>query len=78
MEDNVASNQQSNGTRQQRRRYTAEQREAVIRDALQVGVVAAAEQHGVPQSCVSRWSSEARLGKARQGRARQGMAGLAL
>jgi putative transposase len=64
VEDNVASNQQSNGDRQQRRRYTAEQRKAVVADALQVGVVAAAEQHGVPQSCVSRWSTEARLGAA--------------
>jgi putative transposase len=60
VEVNVASNQQSNRTRQQRRRYTAEQRKAVVADALQIGVVAAAEQHGVPQSCVSRWSSEAR------------------
>jgi putative transposase len=60
VEDNVARNQRSNGARQQRRQYTAEQREAVVRDALQVGVVAAAQQHGVPQSCVSRWASEAR------------------
>jgi len=66
VEVNVASNQQSNGTRQQRKRYTAEQRKAVVADALQIGVVAAAEQHGVPQSCVSRWSSEARLAAAAQ------------
>jgi len=64
VEVNVASKQQSNGTRQRRRQYTTEQRKAVVKDALRVGVVAAAEQHGVPQSCVSRWSSEARLGKA--------------
>jgi transposase InsO family protein len=60
VEVNVAGNQQSNGTRPQRRRYTAEQRKAVVADALQIGVLAAAEQHGVPQSCVSRWSSQAR------------------
>ena len=56
----MARKQQSNGTRQRRRQYTAEEREKVVGDALLVGVVAAAHQHGVPQSCVSRWSSEAR------------------
>ncbi|MBN1609609.1 MAG: DDE-type integrase/transposase/recombinase [Polyangiaceae bacterium] len=59
----MASKQPSKGTRQQRRRYTAEQRAAVVRDARQLGVVGAAKQHGVPQSCVSRWASQARRGK---------------
>ncbi len=71
VEDNVASNQQRNGTRRQRRRYSAEQREVVVADALRVGVVAAAEQHGVPQSCVSRWSSQVRLEAARPQRVAQ-------
>jgi putative transposase len=73
VEDNVARNQQSNETRQQRRHYTTRQREAVVRDALQVGVVAAAQQHGVPQSCVSRWATEAR--RAELGRPQQQVPG---
>ena len=44
---------------------------SVVADALQVGVVAAAGQHGVPQSCVSRWSSEVRLAAARPQRVAQ-------
>ena len=42
-------------TTRKRRRYTDEQRERIVADAKQLGVSAAAERHGVPQSCVSRW-----------------------
>ena len=43
----------------QRRIYTKEQREAVVADVATDGVRAAAKKHGVPESCVSRWASEA-------------------
>jgi len=43
-----------------RRLYTASEKEAAIRDAGEMGVCAAARKHGIPQSCVSRWASEAR------------------
>jgi putative transposase len=42
-------------TTRKRRRYTDEQRETIVADAERLGVSAAAERHGVPQSCVSRW-----------------------
>lgn len=41
------------------RSYTAEQREAGLADVRAHGVVVAARQHTVPQSCVSRWASMA-------------------
>jgi len=40
-----------------RRSYTLEQREEVLATMRLMGVNAAAEKHGVPQSCVSRWAS---------------------
>ena len=43
-----------------RRQYTASEKEAAVRDAVEMGVCAAAREHGIPQSCVSRWSSDAR------------------
>jgi transposase InsO family protein len=42
-----------------RRSYTKEQREAAVADVLTLGVIEAAEKHGVPQSCVSRWAKDA-------------------
>ena len=48
-----------------RRTYTSEQRAAVVADVAGLGVIGAARKHGVPQSCVSRWSSTA--GGARDG-----------
>jgi len=42
-----------------RRQYTTREKEAAIRDAAALGVCAAARKHGIPQSCVSRWSSVA-------------------
>ena len=43
-----------------RRQYTAKEKEAATRDAAAMGVCAAARKHGIPQSCVSRWRSDAR------------------
>lgn len=43
-----------------RRRHTAEDRARVLRDVAKLGVIGAARAHGVPQSCVSRWSAAAR------------------
>lgn len=39
--------------------YTSEQRQAVLAMVRAKGVNAAAKEHGVPQSCVSRWASAA-------------------
>lgn len=39
--------------------YRSEQREAVLAAVRARGVCAAAKEHGVPQSCVSRWASAA-------------------
>ncbi|GMV20021.1 MAG: hypothetical protein AMXMBFR56_82450 [Polyangiaceae bacterium] len=39
--------------------YTSEQRQAVLAAVRAKGVNAAAKEHGVPQSCVSRWASAA-------------------
>jgi transposase len=43
----------------ERRSYTKEQREAAIADVPKLGVKAAAEKHGVPQTCVSVWAAKA-------------------
>jgi putative transposase len=43
-----------------RRQYTPAEREAIVRDVGELGVLGAAKKHGVPQSCVSRWASVAR------------------
>ena len=42
-----------------RRQYTASEKEAAVRDAGEMGVCAAAKKHGIPQSCVSRWTTDA-------------------
>jgi len=42
-----------------RRTYTDAFRAGVLADVKKLGVCAAAKQHGVPQSCASRWASEA-------------------
>jgi putative transposase len=42
-----------------RRTYTDAFRAGVLADVKKLGVCAAAKQHGVPQSCVSRWASDA-------------------
>lgn len=47
-----------------RRRYTSEQREAVLSDVRAIGVMATAKKHDVPQSCVSRWASIAGVKRA--------------
>ena len=47
-----------------RRQYTLAERQAVIRDIDEHGVLGAAKKHGVPQSCVSRWASAARTARA--------------
>src|SRR5215470_11268336 len=39
-----------------RRTYTKEQREAAVATVRTKGVCAAAQEHGVPESCVSRWA----------------------
>jgi transposase-like protein len=49
-------------TTKRRRRYTDEQRDTIVADAERLGVSAAAERHGIPQSCVSRWTSKVRRG----------------
>ena len=43
-----------------RRRYTKMEKAAAVRDAATMGVRAAARKHGISQSSVSRWASEAR------------------
>jgi putative transposase len=50
-----------------RRSYTTEQREAVVATVRRKGVCAAALEHGVPESCVSRWAKDA--GVRREGAA---------
>jgi putative transposase len=40
-----------------RNSYTSEKKEAVLATVRAKGVCAAAKEHGVPQSCVSRWAS---------------------
>jgi putative transposase len=50
--------------KQKRCQYTKAQRAAVLADVVTSGVCAAAEKHGVPQSCVSRWASAARVTRA--------------
>lgn len=42
-----------------RRSYTKEQREAALATVRKKGVCAAAVEHGVPESCVSRWAKDA-------------------
>lgn len=42
-----------------RRSYTKEQREAAVADVPALGVVAAAEKHGIPQTNVSKWAAMA-------------------
>ena len=44
-----------------RRTYTKEQRQAVLATVRAKGVCTAAREHGVPQSCVSRWAAVARV-----------------
>ena len=43
-----------------RRRYTEAEQQAVVRDAAEAGVCAAARKHAVPESCVSRWVARSR------------------
>lgn len=47
------------GSRRQRRRYSDEEKEAVVRDAGEIGVSGAAGKHGVPKSNVSQWCKRA-------------------
>lgn len=44
-----------------RRRYTAEEREAIVADAESRGQSEAARRHGVPQSTLSHWQRAAAL-----------------
>jgi len=44
---------------QLRRSYTSEQKQAVLATVRAKGVCAAAKEHGIAQSCVSRWASTA-------------------
>ncbi len=48
----------------ERRSYTEEQRKTALADVVTMGVVAAAQKLGAPQSCVSRWAKEARVRRA--------------
>jgi len=58
----------ANGSRRQRQ-YSDEEKEAVVRDAPQLGVIAAARKHGVPKSTASQWCQRARACEgASQGR----------
>jgi len=43
-----------------RRQYTPAEREAIVGEVGELGILGAAKKHGVPQSCVSRWASTAR------------------
>jgi transposase InsO family protein len=45
--------------RRKRRSYTSEQRQAVLATVRERGVIAAAREHGIPQSCVSTWAAKA-------------------
>jgi transposase-like protein len=47
----------ADGIARKRRRYSEQERAAILRDAEQLGVVAAAERHGVPKTTVSNWRS---------------------
>ena len=47
-----------------RRKYTSEQRAAVVADVAASGVRGAATKHGVPQSCVSQWAAAAGVTRA--------------
>jgi putative transposase len=64
----VAKYKQVKGPRHQRRRYEAEKREQVVADVPQLGVGGAADKHGVPPSCVSRWHSAAKQERKTQPR----------
>src|SRR5262249_35652146 len=44
-----------------RRSFTSEQRQAVLATVRTKGVSAAAREHGIAQSCVSRWAWAARV-----------------
>lgn len=46
--------------KRRRRRYTDEERQSVVQDAEQMGVCAAAREHGVHEANVSRWLAKAR------------------
>jgi transposase-like protein len=45
--------------RRKHRAYTSEQRQAVLATVRAKGVSVAAKEHGVAQSCVSRWAASA-------------------
>jgi transposase-like protein len=47
--------------------YTSEQRQAVLAAVRAKGVNGAAKEHGVPQSCVSRWASAAGVARGDSG-----------
>ena len=51
-----------------RRSYTKEQREAALATVRKKGVGAAALEHGVPESCVSRWAKAAGVQRERGAR----------
>ena len=53
-----------------RRSYTKAERQSVLQDVAQLGVCAAAEKHGVPKACVSRWSSAAGVRRQRRAASR--------
>src|SRR5436190_1872552 len=42
-----------------RRSYSKAEREAAVADVPTLGVSGAAEKHGAPQSCVSKWAKDA-------------------
>jgi len=50
-----------------RRSYTKAEREAAVADVPSLGVNGAAEKHGVPQSCVSRWAKDAAVQRGEAG-----------
>lgn len=52
-----------------RRSYTAAEREEVLVAVRKFGVMAAAQKHGVPQSCVSRWATAAGVTREATGEA---------
>lgn len=51
-----------------RRRYTTEQRAAILADVSELGVVGAARKHGLPITTVSNWKSRKPNGAAKQQR----------
>ena len=51
--------------KQKRRQYTEAQVRAVLADVREIGVNALAARHGIAQSCVSRWASDARVTRAK-------------